>query len=185
MLLQKGLGYAHSNPHPPDYDDALQRLARHYRLKHFFRDQDDTDETICKKPPFIPKSTWIPPRASPQTETYIDSLPTRLDDITTRPHRYNLRKSEIAALRELQKDHTIVIKKADKGSCIVVEDTSKYVEDGMQHLSDTNIYQELPTDPTPQLAHAINTYTRTIHKKGRTSSHSLSPNKSEPNNYTF
>jgi hypothetical protein len=33
------------------------------------------------------------------------------------------------------------IKKADKGSCIVVEDTSNYIKDGLQHLGNNDIYE--------------------------------------------
>ena len=169
MLLQKGLNYAHSHPHTPNYNKTLQRLTRHYRLRHYFRDEpDNTDRTI---PPFKPPSTWNPPPASTLIETYLKSLPNRLASIPRQPHRPNLRKSERAALHELKSDHSLVIKKADKGSCIVVEDRRTYIQDGLRHLSDATIYEQIPSDPTHQLTIAINRYINTIHNKGYISHH--------------
>lgn len=74
-----------------------------------------------------------------------------------------MKKSELVALRTLAKD---VIKKADKGSCIVVEDKDTYIEDALTHLANTDIYSSMQENHTLQLAIAINTYIRTIHSKG-------------------
>lgn len=57
------------------------------------------------------------------------------------------------ALNKLAKDPNLVIKSADKGSGIVIEDREKYIKDGEEHLADETIYQ---SDPTPQLSRAIN-----------------------------
>ena len=38
----------------------------------------------------------------------------------------------------LQPNTDIVIKKADKGSCIVVQDRRSYVSEGKSHLDDTS-----------------------------------------------
>ena len=45
------------------------------------------------------------------------------------------------AMRALTNDRNIVIKKADKGSCVVVWDRNDYIAEAEKQLSDENIYQ--------------------------------------------
>lgn len=163
-VLQKGLGFAYSTPEIPEHAVTLERMTRSYRLRYYFRDAETTDPAMI--PPFKPPSRWQPPKASPEIETYLQSLPSRLDHIPVDSFRPNLRKSERAALRELRNDNTVVIKKADKGSCVVMEDRDVYIQDGLNHLSDVAIYREVEEDPTNQLAIAINAYVKMIHHKG-------------------
>ncbi len=75
-------------------------------------------------------------------------------------------RAEIQALKELAAGSEIVIKNADKGSGIVIEDRDKYIADGKEHLEDTNIYEKIDADPTVQLAKAINKFTNRMHDKG-------------------
>ena len=77
-----------------------------------------------------------------------------------------MNRLEKIALNQLASDNSIVIKNADKGSGIVVEDTEKYIQDGREHLADTNIYEEIDSDPTLPLAEAINKYANSMHDKG-------------------
>ena len=49
----------------------------------------------------------------------------------------------------------LTIKKADKGSCIVVEDTSTYIRNGLAHLQDTTIYWRLLGNPTEHMSENI------------------------------
>ena len=49
----------------------------------------------------------------------------------------------------------LVIKKADKGSWIVVQDSSTYVAEGKSHLGDSSTYKPLDADPTASIAKAI------------------------------
>ena len=45
------------------------------------------------------------------------------------------------AVRSLADDRSIVIKKADKGSCVVVWDRNDYLLDAERQLSDTKVYR--------------------------------------------
>ena len=74
----------------------------------------------------------------------------------------NLTPTQRKALKELSSDETLVIKSADKGSGIVVEDTEQYVRDGLNHLSDKTVYEKITSDPTKPLSKAINTYIETM-----------------------
>ena len=46
---------------------------------------------------------------------------------------------------------TLTINKADKGSIIVVQDRSDYINGAMKHLNDPNIYQLLNENTTHKL----------------------------------
>ena len=116
--------------------------------------------------PFHQQSTWQPPRASQEIERYLDKIKESLSDHTPRNIYHNLTPEEKMALRQLARDETIIIKNADKGSGIVVEDRDKYIEAGKKHLSDRSIYEESDYDPTEALGHAINHFTQSIHKRG-------------------
>ena len=49
-----------------------------------------------------------------------------------------------------------MINKADKGSCIVIEDTHTYIKNGREHLANDKIYEPLDTDYTKTLTKRIN-----------------------------
>ena len=46
-------------------------------------------------------------------------------------------------MRALANDRSIVIKKADKGSCVVVWDRDDYIAEAEKQLSDENIYKDI------------------------------------------
>ena len=59
-----------------------------------------------------------------------------------------------------------MIKNADKGSLVVVENMDDYISEGLKHLSDPSIYQSISTDPTQELAKNINVYVLKMKNKG-------------------
>ena len=79
-------------------------------------------------------------------------LKTTQDEITNNRHRYkkNPKKQEITALRNLQQNHRIVIKPADKGGTIVIQDKEKYIAECERQLNNPQHYRILPTDPTKE-----------------------------------
>ena len=56
---------------------------------------------------------------------------------------YNFFKEEWQAMRALANDRSIVIKKADKGSCVVVWDRNDCIAEAEKRLSDENIYKDV------------------------------------------
>ena len=123
-LLSKGLGYA-SVPAPPDrsnLSEDLLALARHIRIAYHFRNS----RRPGNKHPFKPKSQWIPRKANKVLEDYIEAT---IVQPTSR--------------RRIL--HELVIKKADKGSCIIVQDRSTYISEGSSHLADASTYKSNPT----------------------------------------
>ena len=55
---------------------------------------------------------------------------------------YNLTKEEWKAMIGLAEDHSIAIKPAYKGSCLVVWDKLDYLAEAENHLKDNNTYQD-------------------------------------------
>ena len=105
---------------------------------------------------FRNKSKWKP---NPPNKT-LDSFKKAfkmdfLQDKTPVHHQPNLTKEEWAGLRELQENPHIVIKKADKGSAIVIMQTTDYLKEGYRQLSDTNFYTKLEEDPTQSISETI------------------------------
>ena len=80
----------------------------------------------------------------------------------------NLSPSELKALRDLTRNKQLTIKMADKGAKIVVQDTSEYLDTGYEHLRDTQIYEQLPDDPTKVLNEDIQHYITSLFEEGQT-----------------
>ena len=55
----------------------------------------------------------------------------------------SLSREEWNALRSLADDRSIIIKKADKGSCIVIWGRNVYLMEAEKRLSDKKSYQEV------------------------------------------
>ncbi len=85
-----------------------------------------------------------PPPASVEIEQYLNRVNEGLENLTTLQVSDNLSRAEHRALQSLSNNPDLVIKNADKGSGIVVEDRESYIEDGLAHLSDENIYKKIP-----------------------------------------
>jgi hypothetical protein len=167
-LLSKGLNFC---PVPRDIDEKQVRedtraFFRRLRLKEYFsRVQNATDsdsETNTDNPsqsqeqkslfepnPFHIKSTWEPkPGKCPVLETYIEAVELDIENlIKSPPTTYdNLNKEERRSIQELKNREDTVIKKADKGSTVVVMNKEDYIADANRHLSNQLFYKKIDYD---------------------------------------
>ncbi len=112
-----------------------------------------------KHPDFKEPSTWEPTKNPPEALTaMIMANELELSLVKTRnPHPQNLTRGERSALRNLTKNRDIIIKPADKGSAVVVLNTSDYIKEGERQLNDHTFYQKLDTNRTTQ-------HNETVHK---------------------
>ena len=71
-------------------------------------------------------------------------------------------------MRALANDRSIVIKKADKGSCVVVWDRNDYIAEAEKQLSDENIYKDInfKDEILQELADNSNKLFRNLKTKG-------------------
>ena len=85
-------------------------------------------------------SKWNPP--SPAIVEHM-ALLNESAIVNTPPQKLtkrNLTKAERKAKSDLANNDNIVIKKADKGSAVVIQNKSDYISEGLKQLSDRNFY---------------------------------------------
>ena len=113
------------------------------RCKWHFRNSEPT-ENFSEIPSFRPKSTWTPPKGSASLEVFLGRVEDELFSIPSERNRnLNLSKEEWLAVKSLKEDKSIVIKPADKGSCVVVWDKQDYIMEAERQLSDESVYETI------------------------------------------
>ena len=70
-------------------------------------------------------------------------------------------------MRLLDNDRSIVIKKADKGSCVVVWDREDYIAEAEKQLGDKNVYKDIDLKEKilQELAETSNSFLRILRKR--------------------
>ena len=112
------------------------------RFKWYFRNDPTPD--FSEKPSFTPKSSWKPPTGHPNLEVFLSALEKQIFKIIDSKLGYsNFSNEEWQAMRALADDRSIVIKKADKGSTVVVWDRNDYILEAEKQLSDANVYKDV------------------------------------------
>ena len=151
----------------PELRNNFEEFCRRRRIKWYFR--NEISKNFSEVPAFCPKSSWKLPKGHPNLEVYLSQVENKLFSIVDEPIRYsNLSKEEWVAMRSLADDRSIVIKKADKGSCIVVWDRNDYLIEAEKQLKDENVYRKVDfKDKTlSQLVDCSNRFFRNLKMKG-------------------
>ena len=120
-VLEKGLDYApiQNKINEPELRTDFEEFCRKMRLKWHFR--NDTTPNFSEIPAFRPKSTWNPPKGHPNLEVFLSEVEKELFKCPDKNLGYsNLSREEWKAMRSLADERSIVIKKADKGSSVIV-----------------------------------------------------------------
>ncbi|KAK6175800.1 hypothetical protein SNE40_014189 [Patella caerulea] len=99
---------------------------------------------------FGQKSNWTPKFGTdPTLESFIRAVKSEFRNLKVIPFkRSNLSKDEREALFRLRNNPNIIIKKADKGSAVVIQNTPDYIKEAHRQLSDSKFYKKLDADPT-------------------------------------
>ncbi|CAJ0957842.1 unnamed protein product [Ranitomeya imitator] len=98
-------------------------------------------------------SNFHTPRSFNATEAFIDLVHRDISQILDQHHkgllptRSNITSIEKQAIESLTNNKHIVIKHADKGFAIVIQDSTDYTNEILRQLSDTTTYQPIPHDP--------------------------------------
>ena len=162
--LSKGLNFC---PTPGEvnmyelYKD-LQKFFRRIRIRDFFNDfEEECTDGIDKDlasflKTFKPPSKWNPPKSNTIIEGYIETVTQEyLNWLPKKPRKMNLSFKQQTVLKDLAEDPHLIIKKADKGSAVVVMNTIDYVRECYKQLSDNESYTPLTEDPTAKLNEII------------------------------
>ena len=140
-ILEKRLDFApiQRKINEPELRKYFEEFCRRMRIKWNFRNEPSSD--FSNMPAFVPKSAWKPPKGHPNLEVFLSQVKYDLFKAIQRPVGYsNLSKEEWDAIRSLADDRNIVIKRADKGSCVVIWDKNDYVKEAEIQLSNQNVY---------------------------------------------
>ena len=112
------------------------------RTKWIFR--NESAPQFSKVPAFSPKSSWKPPKRHPNLEVFLSQLENGIFKIPFDNLKHiNLSKEEWQAIRALADSRTTVIKRADKGSCVVVWNRMDYLLEAEKQLRSVNIYKSV------------------------------------------
>lgn len=131
-----------------DFGDDLRRYHRRIKLAVFFGD-DEEEGAEQGKQRFVEPSGWCPPGSELPIE--VDNLINKdwkhyTEQFKIIPEKLNLTKNELEALKQLKQNRNIIIKPADKGSMVVVQEKINYIIEVDRQLNDDQYYQKL-TDP--------------------------------------
>ena len=99
---------------------------------------------------FKPKSNFCPNVSNHSINTFCRIVEHEVLKVNEQPFRVssNLSQREKKALTMLLDDKDLVLKPADKGGGIVVQDMQKYRLEILSQLSDVKFYKPLKNDPT-------------------------------------
>jgi hypothetical protein len=158
--LEKGLTFC-ATPGRPDFSEIwidFKEFHRKLELKKFFKD-NPSDEIPSIQQKFSPKSNWRPPIPNKTLETFYRAVK---NDLIKQNMIYrklcpdNLSIKDRQFLKNIRSNPEIIVKKADKGSAVVIMTTSDYLREGYRQLNDHNFYHKLDHDPTKSIAIKIN-----------------------------
>ena len=136
----------------------LHEFYRRLGLRDYFADAPQGDQleiSALDKTKLRRKYLWQPPRGwvSSEVETLISVFHEsvkRASSTHLNSDAQNISKEKRLALKQLQNRTDIVIRPAEKGSAIVVQDNTTYRDKVARQLSDDSFYKKLEPDPTMQ-----------------------------------
>ena len=144
-VLNKGLNFCINETNKSKIitktKNEISQFIRNIQIKYIFI---GNDKNI--REPFTGNKQWRPPK-NKQHQAII-----ALEDILNEEFRhvvkYNSNRNNISstdrlALKSLRNNQNIIIKKADKGGCIVILDTVNYTQKINSMLSDITTYSQI------------------------------------------
>ncbi|XP_052212044.1 uncharacterized protein LOC127831095 [Dreissena polymorpha] len=141
---------------------------RRMRLREYFYSEErdghpNQEKPYRKKTP----STWTPKAGRDKwLDAYIKAVKDDIIKGLKRRFQLNMSKSEEYALKELLNDDEIVIRPADKGSGIVVMDSTDYIQKLKGEISDSDTYAEVTDDKTKSVQNKVKKVVDNLYKKG-------------------
>ena len=156
----------------------LNKFHRRLRLAAKFEDEEDPTQTSgdlldpnlhssdpFKHRKFKPISSYNPV-GPPNLEAMIN---TNELDFNKRPelgkYNQNISQLERRAIVDLKNNHNIIIKPADKGSAVVIQNRSDYLNEGFKQLSDDKFYKKTDLDLTKRHNDEIKKFVSKIYRE--------------------
>ena len=158
-ILDKGLNFipTPNQEHEAKITQDFLLFERKLRLHHKYHkeqnkedNQSEEDSSEEEESPhkllrpskgYKPDDHEIEPNILRYKITVLNQMKEELAKI--RRPRFNTTKAERKAINTLKKNSKIVIKPADKGGAIVIQNVEDYIKEGERQLSNTTHYQKL------------------------------------------
>ena len=122
-------------------------------------DKDMENNTPIEDTPFKLSTGWTPPATQDMNfDNYRKFTHQELMQELSKPpkyNRFNLTKKERQAVKSLSQNPNIIIKPADKGGAIVIQDKQKYIEECLRQLNNKVHYNKLHYNPTTEYNNKI------------------------------
>ena len=173
-LLEKGLNFC-PTPGEPNMGDLrrdLDSFHRNLRIRTFFDSDSHSvrnsssapsltnpiaeprlpsriEREINKSKVLKPSKKWEPPVGPLHLESFI--LANEMDlnkTIVKSPNKFNINQGEKSALKCLASNLDIVIKGADKGGAVVIQNRVDYINEGIRQLNEQAFYKPKDNDLT-------------------------------------
>ena len=170
LALSKGLSFVPTTQ-CNDFNTIIDfhKFFRTLRIREFFspkptltepENKNTATEIVTRaKQPFRAKSTFCPPKNNHSLETYCRLVEKDVTQILNKKREYktmnNLPKEQREALMELKNDVNVIVKPADKGGAIVIQNRADYVKEITRQLGDESFYRKLSSCPITQFKKEI------------------------------
>ena len=110
------------------------------RFKWYFR--NELTSSFSERPSFTHKSSWKPPESNLSLELFLSQIEKELFEVCKSNLGYsNFSKEEWQCMHLLANNKSIIIKKTDKGLCVVVWDSEDYIAEASKQLNDESVYK--------------------------------------------
>ena len=128
-------------------------------LKYIFHGQNN------KPHPYHVKSNWIPQvQPSVALESYLEEVKLQLAEIKLSQPKNNLSLKEREALQSLKRNKDLNVKKADKGSCVVIMDTENKINEGQTLLDNSKHYRPLDEPMVKETQYKVKQLIQELHE---------------------
>ena len=132
---------------------------RRMRLKYICHGQNN------KPHPYHVKSNWIPQvQPSVALESYLEEVKLQLVEIKLSQPRNNLSSKEREALQSFKRNKDLNVKKADKGSCVVIMDTENKINIGQTLLDNSKHYRPLDVPMVKETQYKVKQLIQELHE---------------------
>lgn len=182
-LLSRGLSFVPSKKADSFTTKVeLFKFFRSIRLKAFYMKDTignvgDTGDiqihSMVSQKRFKPKSTFVPHVNNASIDTFCRLVEKEALDLCAQSDANNvypnLLESEKKALIELMNNDNLVIRNADKGGAVVVQDKTAYVTEIQRQLSDSDVYKCLRSDPTLKFSEELKLILKKACREGQIS----------------
>ena len=147
-VLSKGLKFC---PVPSKKVTQLTKclfdeFATTVKKEYFFNSKKKPGDPPPPRIPFVLKSDWEPPehKIAEDLIKELEYMEQTIDSICMQTKDKNLTQKQYMAIKNLAENRdNLIIRKADKGSAVVLQSREDYIWEGLRQLEDPEYYQPL------------------------------------------